>query len=109
MTDQANTIPTYEINKELVLSTAHIQQETSGKLDDLEVNGVIVYNFEYGHRLHINLGEHETRESYKLALTNCSVPSELIEIMLIAYDFKCKWLLLDQDGPIMENLKDFPW
>jgi len=94
----------YEINKELVLSTGHITEQTSTDLEyhyksDSKIN-LIVVSYEHGHRILT------TDEGLKLCE---GTPCELMPLIRLANRLECKWLVLDQDGPIMEDLKVFDW
>jgi hypothetical protein len=94
----------YEVNKELVLSTGHISEKTGF---DLERSGarhsninLVVNPFEYGYRV---LTTNDSIDD----LEGC--PLDLIELVKLSNSLGCKWLVLDQDGPVMDNLQKFDW
>ena len=91
----------YEINKELVLSTAHISFAEAQKLAK-GVDGLVIAEDEYSYRVsvasHIN-GLDEIK-------TDIPVIKSLI---LLSEEYGCKWLVLDQDGPVMDNLERWEW
>ena len=85
-----------EIERTLVASTAHIPYSTSTYLNDLDI-----FDVEYGYKVYVPeidvieriYGDHpELCSLLKLALVN-----------------SCRWLLLDQDGPVYDKLPQFNW
>jgi hypothetical protein len=97
----------YEINKELVLSTAHIRREDS---DILESGVDFIDGFEYGWRLWVGVLEHypdpggmeKFRQTTRLS-------SEVWNLLVLARTLDCRWLVLDCDGPVEKNLPEFDW
>ena len=94
----------FEINKEIVFSTAHISEECNDALsgfadEDDPIARIINYEYEYGYRLYINPNE----------LTPTTEFPELNRLMARAKLSRCKWLLLDQNGPEYEGFETFDW
>ncbi|PCJ39024.1 MAG: hypothetical protein COA71_14650 [SAR86 cluster bacterium] len=92
-----------EINKELVLSTAHISHETSLLLaneDWLDNLVISIYAFEYGWRIYAPY-QHNTLRN--------ELPNELNKLLELAMEHDCKWLVLDQDGAIHNEFPTFDW
>jgi len=97
----------YEINQEIVFSTAHITNEdaeyladintSNSKLDD-EICGDV---YRYGFRILAISKEEAPEESF--------LSKEFWHLMHITKTLQCKWLVLDQDGLIHDNLEEFDW
>lgn len=100
----------YEINKELVLSTGHIQQATSEMLEmkdsmSKELANVLSWErTEFGYRIHI---PRDDGPVYDIAVSKFC--PELPALMMLASLHDCKWLVLDQDGASHEELPQFEW
>jgi|LakMenE01Jun11ns_1017448.scaffolds.fasta_scaffold9766264_2 hypothetical protein len=97
----------YEINKEIVFSTAHINVLESAALQDKcsRVNKYIIcYPYEYGWRIYTPPDFEETIS----ALENFGV-TNVARLLRIAKDNDCKWLVLDADGPLHEELPQYDW
>ena len=95
----------YEIDKTLVLSTAHIP-ESEGELleaagDDCGALDHVVYNYAYGWRIWVPLGD----ESLIGALNEVPYTKKLVKLAL---SLDCQWLRLDQDGPCHDHLPQHP-
>lgn len=101
----------FEINKELVLSTGHIQSSTSSILDMADnpltetLAEVLIWErSEFGYRIHIPLDDGPVY--HMTVAANCP---ELTALMLLAHTHGCKWLVLDAAGPKHEQLPAFDW
>lgn len=102
----ANNLPeqdqTYEVNKELVVSTAHISEETNTALIDPDgsLRDILAtYDYEYGYRFFIGNEDDKLKTNFP----------GLDALMKIARKQGCKWLVLDQDGPVYDWLEKFDW
>jgi hypothetical protein len=92
----------YEVNKELVLSTSHISSDTAGVLTThlhVGLADLLINSTEYGWRFVAHVDE----------CVLVKLPVELSALLRLATSLGCTYLLLDQDGPIMENLQKFDW
>ena len=96
-----------EIAKMLVLSTAHIKEETSLLLER-EPNenrlGLSVYEkAEFGFWIYVpeNLQEHFLDKEH--------LPADLWQCLELAHKNDCRWLCLDCDGPVEEELETYEW
>jgi hypothetical protein len=94
----------YELNSELVLSTGHISEKTNF---DLQLSAhrnskikIVVNPFEYGYRV-------LTSDDSLDDLEGC--PVDLRWLVVLSNSLGCKWLVLDQDGPLMDNLQTYDW
>lgn len=83
------------IEQMYVISTAHITQETAEALDG-----------ELGERLTMNPSEYGWMI---LVDVDDDLPLDLKQCMREAERRKCKWLLLDRDGPKEYNLTQYEW
>lgn len=94
---------TYEINTEMVFSTAHITER-----DDTMANrktgfsALLSDSVDGGFRVLVN------KESFE-KLPSTTYSSEFQELYRIALEQQCKWLVLDRDGQIYSNLPTFEW
>lgn len=86
-----------EINKELVVSTSHIREETAKLLEDEP--RLTIYEYPFGWR--ILAGEAEW--------LHATGHGELANLIKVAKQHDCAWLVLDQDGPTIDNFKTFDW
>lgn len=94
-----------EIEKHLVLSTAHIRFKTSQLLerwasDPAELQPLIVARTWYG--WFVSTVEVEGEEA-------ALIPEELAALQLYGREQDCRFLLLDCDGDEIEGLAIFPW
>ena len=84
-----------EINKELVLSTSHVTEQecNSSSLENYSADNENI-------RLHVN-----TAKNY-LCVNICPNLSNLVKL---ADQMECKWLVLDSAGFVVDGLKTFEW
>jgi hypothetical protein len=94
-----------EINTELVVSTAHIPGSTNAYLKS-NPSLLAVYENEYGYRIYVPR-ENEIYGAVQ-ALMECG-NCELAKLIRLAQVNKCKWLVLDCDGPDVKGFKRFDW
>ena len=91
-----------EINKELVLSTAHIPGREGLALRDLVAAGTID-DLRDGWRVW-------TGYTDETVLRPTSKVSTVQKLLFLALGAGCKWLVLDQDGPdYPDELEVFDW
>lgn len=103
---------TFEINREMVLSTAHITKEDADLLTKLleehlhlfpgEVPAFVchVEDSEFGYRFLASLDLEEAGQH---------LSKHLIGLIRKARELDCKWLLLDRDGPVHDAFPTFDW
>jgi len=87
----------WEINRELVLSTAHLP-DSDRLLLGLDDPGTLVMPYTHGWRIYAETS----------GLTR-PYSGTLVRLLQLAVDLDCKWLVLDCDGPVMEELETFEW
>jgi hypothetical protein len=95
-----------EINKELVISTAHVRESTFAALcsGNPKYTPYISFDrYDYGVRIYIELTEMLEPE------VSGHIPLELFKVMQLAHDKDCKWLVLDQDGDVVPWLNTWEW
>ena len=86
-----------EINKELVVSSAHIDLKA---YNDLTSDKITNYsNDEIYWRVHVD-GSLDGGES---------LPTSIHNLLLLAKDLECKWLVIDSDGLEIEYLPTYDW
>jgi hypothetical protein len=100
----------FEISRNLVASTAHITMEDR---DLLEAAGegespLVVYSFEYGFLIYIPTDPAKVAEEGAAALAR-GYSQALVDLLALTSKEGCRYLLLDQDGPIYDNLPAFMW
>lgn len=101
----------YEIQKELVISTAHVHPDT---MENLEMGGyfrefLIVYDHgEYGVRIYTSPSNDEVfeRECAKKLLPH---HHELVALLNVARANECTFLRLDRDGPEHDEHPNYSW
>lgn len=93
-----------EINKELVVSTAHLTEYTCNTVIQNLIDDCLLCGFknDYGWRIVVT-GLCKDRIAMQ------SIPQSLQKLILIAESHNCKWLVLDCDGPEIEGLETFDW
>lgn len=99
-----------EMHSMLCLSTAHISHETRDMLDVVcdfnatdELSGLAVYEkYGFGWFLPVdaNLQAYDEGDIKNM-------PGDLVEALRFAYRQGADWLMLDCDGPVVEQLKDY--
>lgn len=98
----------YEINRELVLSTAHIPRSDDHvfaripKSSELQLTYWWVEPLMFGYR--ILLCDEICQE---VILSERS--AALLNLVRLGRKLKCKWLVLDPDGEIRGDLAQFDW
>lgn len=96
----------YETHKILVASTAHITPEIAKAADDPNtawgpafVRNSIPY-CQTGWMFYVPMhGTPELRDT----------PTPLINLFQVAINQGCQWLMLDSDGPLLDELPTFEW
>lgn len=94
----------------LDVSTAHITEKDNELLgqEDLAVNAAIsAYGYEYGFYVYSSDGA--TSEADFARMKEAGFSEELLNLIRIAYERGCKFLTLDRDGPIYNDLPQFDW
>ena len=94
-----------EINKELVLSTCHIPEVVAEQLANNTIEGLIVIRDEYSWRVLTDIRTELSLDPQG----ESAIPSVLLHLLGLAQGLDCKWLLLDQDGPVDDSLAIFDW
>lgn len=99
----------YEINREIVFSTAHISEGCNEALcnasegiyesDESPLTQLSVYEDEYGVRIHI-FGTDKFPPTGFL---------ELDHLLKVALDNDCQWLRFDRDGLVYDGFETFDW
>lgn len=99
----------YEIQRTLVLSTGHIpwsDAEIFDKIKDMDEHQAMDYYWvetpEFGYRILV----HEDSEQ-EITTTGRSVA--LLNLVKLARRLRCKWLLLDADADLRDDLPKFDW
>jgi len=104
--------PKYEIQKTLVVSTAHISSadntalSVEGVSKKWDVPVLIVDPFSYGFYIYVNLDKDEPRVEDK---TDWPYSKALKKLIQLARKLGCPYLKLDRDGETYEGLETFDW
>ena len=89
----------FEVNTELVLSTAHVTNEECNQ------NSFINYSTdEYNVRFHVTIVMGEIAENDLQGFY-----PNLYKLLNLAKILECKWLLLDAEAEIHTELEQFDW
>ena len=95
-----------EIERCLTISTAHITERTMSKLEnETDVNDMRLVVFskgEYGYWIYCKdtVIEHGAANG---------IPEDLLKCMELAWKKNCKWLCLDRDEEVSEELNSYNW
>ena len=90
-----------EIEKTVVLSTAHVKEETKEWLSqEEEALPLVVVPRKYGWFIHVP--QEEAEEEYEGL-----IPKDLLSCILFARKYHCQWILLDSDGPVEEDIPSY--
>ena len=92
-----------EIEKSLIVSTAHISKEDGKLLDAIDVGHLIVDKYSFGWR--VLVGDDD------LDITDISskFSQGFIAAVIFTKTHGCEWLQLDSDGPEYECLGTYEW
>jgi len=98
----------YEVEKTMVFSTAHISKEQASKLNMESLKPESSFRFyidpyEYGYLIHIS--ELEDFEDLK----DVAGLENIYRILVIAQRSGCSYIKLDCDGPVYDHLPTFDW
>lgn len=103
------------IERSMCCSTAHITKHDRDLLEK-KFCPVSVDSYEYGCYVHTGwyTGMDEREEASlpadrERALTEFGFSAEFIWLMALAYAADCKYLVLDCDGPVYDQLPKFEW
>lgn len=94
-----------EISKMLTISTAQITEQTAKELDvaigkaDSSIDLCIYEKKNYGFFVHIPEDWEDGRE----------IPADLMDCIRLAVVNDCRWLCLDRDGEIINELRVYEW
>jgi hypothetical protein len=64
----------------------------------------VVHNYEYGSRVYVGPDNEIIKDARRGGLSGA-----FGTLLSIAMEKNCKWLVLDCDGPVMEDLPKFEW
>jgi len=95
----------FEINRELVLSTGHVTEADNALLAKRVKDGVIAAT-EFGWRICTNLEMTFARVRLD---AECGYSPALLQLLDTARILGCKWLVLEADGPLHDELPKFDW
>ena len=93
----------YEIEKTMVFSTAHIPEKDNKSLKNELVFRLCVYQYDYGFLIHIP--DDDDLESLK----DVAGLENIYRILEIAQRSGCSYIRLDCDGPVYDHLPTFDW
>ena len=88
---------------EIILATSHAFKE-----GDVACTDLIVYEYEEGCFIFAAI-EDDVVEDFYTTLEGQGLSHEFIALLRLAKQFGCKYLQLDRDGEIYDNLPTFNW
>lgn len=96
------TTTTFEIQKNLVLSTAHMTEEDDGILSETVYRSTIGDVLPYGWRIYV---PHESGEFVrrKRVFKGDGMSPSFLKAFQLSFDLECDWMVFDLDGPIYED------
>lgn len=98
----------YEINRELVLSTGHIPWSDAEIFDKIPEQEHLQLDYwwmevpAFGYRILI-------ADEIEAEILQNGRSVALLYLVRLARKLKCKWLVLDPDGPLRDDLPKFDW
>lgn len=92
-----------------MLSTAHIPRRDAKAFDIAQKDraGTDYWWVEYplfGYRILLDNEGSAVEDAIQ-----CGCSAALVDLMRLARKLKCKWLVLDADGPVRDDLPQFDW
>ena len=98
------------IERVMTISTAHITQKTDELLQDDPCEwGISVYDKgEYGYWIFIP-DNYLINTPDGVKETCHGIPDDLHDCILLAMEHNCRWLCLDCDGVVVDDLKTYEW
>ena len=93
----------YEFLKVLVVSTAHITEETSKMLNENPCYASDDYGYFVFNKANWKGDEPFYNNLYELE------PTDLKQVFELAQKLSCTYIRFDQDGPIYPDLKTYEW
>lgn len=91
------------IYKYLDISTAHISEKTNDILSKNVNNGsypLIILDTEYGYFINV---------PYNLDELERELPNDVISCLGFAQKHDCRWLMLDCDAEVIDELETYDW
>lgn len=112
-----------EINREMVLSTAHLPEQLARAMDRVGLDGLLAYQQLSQGESYATKEEREVlREvlfdpvqfGYRVYVSDdrsCwgSLPNPFPQLFELALANGCKWLVFDCDGPVVDGLPQWEW
>jgi hypothetical protein len=86
----------FQIEKVLALSTAHVRRETAGEIAG-GAEWAPSWSRDEGWMFHVD------------TLLEGEAPADLRAAAALAREQGCVWLMLDMDGPIVDELEEHAW
>jgi hypothetical protein len=99
----------YETEKNLVMSTVHISEQDDKRLKNREECPLVVYNYEYGYIIYVDLNEKSDFDETIQQCENHGFSTGFIDLMKLARTNECAYLKLDCDGPEYKHLTRYEW
>lgn len=94
--------PALEIRRMLVLSTAHLPEHLiNGPAPD----GVVRHDFEYGCLLWVP----DSPRAESAENEDAPIPEEILHVQLYARKHGCDYVMFDQDGDTVGELRTWEW
>jgi hypothetical protein len=94
--------PTDELHSMICLSMGHVSKETAQDFEGPNEFGTMPIFYEkreYGWFVYVSK-EVETDKDY---------PADIVDLLAYARARGCGWIMLDQDGPVVDGLKTWEW
>ena len=107
--EKQDNLQGYEVNKELVMSFFHISTECQNAIEQWQgetgdwpdsIETIVVEGYPFGWRI---FTRYDTDEAGQY---DSGFP-ELDALLAFACEKKCKWLVLDDDGPLSDDFQYF--
>lgn len=103
----------YDIERVLVVSTAHIAEEDNNKIqaylknEPASLNPLVVYEYEFGYYIYVPQDKELFKEDLEIFKTLLS--ADFCKLYQITHEQDCHYLKLDCDGLIYDHLHENDW
>lgn len=93
-----------EIARLLILSTAHLTEETATKMDEGRDIGHPYDTVKYGYEMWVPTILQEIVD-----VREKGVPGEIVNAFLLAFKYDCRYIRFDRDADTTEQLNTYDW
>jgi hypothetical protein len=99
-----------EVVRMLVLSTAHVSKETADLLNERGSEALFTFypKGDYGWMIPVQRLQHEKTGAISVANPE-RMPGDLVQVMVMALNERCEWVMFDCDADQIPGLPVYEW